>query len=214
MTRNCLGGRYPSRMGTRTSLRAAAVGLLVALGAASGASAQEPTGAQPGMTRIVLRPFPQVIVGSGEPTGDPNALSPFDAFSPARLTLVSTIVPVGPLLGDCATEAEANGNAFHGFGNQRYTFLQLTPRLVLHGFSNTGCALDAGIGGGVTYTVPLKKDVWLVASAGAYAIPGRGATLPARKQGNAGLDLVMRRAPAQTLSIGVSTRGVRLGGSF
>jgi hypothetical protein len=206
-------------MSTRSRLPVAIAALSVACAAwAAGASAQEPTGQAPpapAMTRIVLRPFPRLVPGLGEPTGDPNALDPFSAFTPARLSLVSDLIPVGPLLGnDCGEQSDASGNSFHGFPVQRYTFLQLTPHLVLHGFSNGGCALDSGIGGGVTYTVPLKKDMWLVASAGAYAIPGRGPTLPTRKRGDAGLDLVMRPAPDRTLSVGLGRRGVRFGGSF
>jgi hypothetical protein len=184
--------------------------VLVACTVTSRAGAQQPT-----VTRIVLQPFPRVVAVSGEPTGDPNALDAFSAFTPTRLSLMSTLTPLGPSLGpDCAMEAEAAGNTFHGFPVQRYTFLQLTPRLVLHGFSSTACALDSGIGGGITYTIPVKKDLWLVASAGAYAIPGGSAALPTRKRTDAGLDLVMRPAPNRTLSVGLGKRGVRLGGSF
>jgi hypothetical protein len=193
-------------------------GAVLSLLSASSALAQEPTSQPPpapAVTRIVLQPFPRLVVGSGEPTGDPNALDALSAFTPARLSLLSDLVPIGPLLGsDCAAQSEASGNSLHGFTMQRYTFLQLTPRLVLHGFSSTGCALDSGVGGGVTYTVPLKKNMWLVGSAGVYAIPGRGAALRARTRSDAGLDLMVRPAQDRTLSVGIGRRGVRFGGSF
>jgi hypothetical protein len=79
--------------------------------------------------------------------------------------------PMARAFPECESREEASGNSLNGFALQRYTFLRLTPALVLHGFSSAGCPVDAGGGGGITYSVPLKKDLWFVPSAGFYSIP-------------------------------------------
>jgi len=109
----------------------------------------------------------------------------------------------------------------NGFAVQRYTFLHLTPQLVLHGFSMAGCAVDAGMGGGFTYAVPLRKSLWLVSSAGFYALPTPAGGSPAIVSSAARIDVVKQLAWGRTLSLGLGTRNsfgqfsaLHFGGSF
>lgn len=126
-------------------------------------------------------------------------------FNPLRLTLNSGLFPVGDLFSGCASRGDASGNSVHGFAVERSTYLRLTPELVLHGFSNEGCAVDAGMGGGFTYAMRLGKSVWLVPSAGFYALPalgGRTSTLTS----SARIDIVKHLGWGRTLNFGLGTR--------
>jgi hypothetical protein len=96
---------------------------------------------------------------------------------------------------------------------QRYTFLQLTPNLTLHGFSSAGCPVDSAIGGAVTYSIPINPSIWLVAGAGVYTVPAHYG-LPARQQSDVRLDLVKTTNDGRSVSVGVGRRGVSIGGSF
>jgi hypothetical protein len=83
-----------------------------------------------------------------------------------------------------------------------------------------GCAVDAGMGGGLTYAIPLRKSLWLVPSAGFYALPhasGGSATVTTAAR----IDLVKQLAWGRTLSVGIGTRSgagqfnaLHFGGSF
>ena len=131
----------------------------------------------PTPTALQLRPL------FGEPTGGAGGLAPALAVMPLRLSLMGDTFPIAGALGGspCASREEASGNTVNGFVVQRQVYLAITPQLVLHGFSAAGCPLDAGIGGGMTYSRPVSKSLFLVASAGAYAIPGGGLG-PTRKR--------------------------------
>jgi hypothetical protein len=113
------------------------------------------------------------------------------------------------------------------FPTQFYTEIRLTPRLVLHGFSDLGCpgdslaAVGSGAGGGVSYTAPLRSDLWLVGSAGTYVVPAHfGST--GRRPAAGGLDLVVPGQNGGTWStgLGITSAGrnqrvvVRAGGTF
>jgi|SRR6478609_6851478 len=149
-----------------------------------------------------------------------NGLSVGTLFAPLRLSLTGGLFPQANAFSGCDVRAEASGNSVNGFAVQRYSFLRLTPQLTLHGFSMVGCSADAGMGGGLTYTVPLRKSLWLVASAGTYAQPHFGggaafATTAAR------VDVVKELAWGRTLSVGLGTRvgggafnALHFGGSF
>jgi len=163
----------------------------------------------PAPTALQLRPL------FGEPTGDAQGLAAALAVMPLRLSLMSTTFPIAGALGGnpCASREEASGNTVNGFAVQRQAYLAITPQLVLHGFSSAGCPLDAGIGGGVTYTVPVSKSVFLVASAGAYSLPsvqpGRVTT-----KGEARIDLVFRSTPDRAWGVGLGRRGLKLTGTW
>ena len=149
---------------------------------------------------IALPPLISVarLVGT-DPSGAAGTLNPAVASQSLRLTLVSTIFPLGSQFPNCATRMEASGNSIAGFPIQRMESLQLTPQLTLTGFTQGGCPVDAGIGGGVTYTVPLQRSLWLVASAGVYRTPFAFAT-------NAGVNLVKQTSKGRSLSVGLQRR--------
>ena len=168
-----------------------------------------------------MRPFaavpplvalPQVLLG--EPTGDASALPGYFASAPLRLSLQSGIFPIGDAFPQCATREEASGNSVGGIPVQRYTLLQLTPNLVLHGFTSAGCPIDGAIGGGLTYAARVAPSVWLVAAAGVYGVAPHY-PFPARVRGDLRVDLAEEAIDAgHSLSVGVGERGVSFGGVF
>jgi len=150
-----------------------------------------------------------------------NGLSMGASFAPLRLSLTGGLFSQAAAFSGCDSRADASGNSVNGFAVQRYSFLRLTPQLTLHGFSLTGCAVDAGMGGGLTYTVPLRKTWWLVASAGFYAQPKFGGGTSAFTTSAARVDVVKQLAWGRTLSVGLGTRtgggafnALHFGGSF
>jgi len=150
-----------------------------------------------------------------------NGLPTTSAFAPLRLTLTGGIFSQAAAFSGCDARADASGNSLNGFAVQRYTFLRLTPELVLHGFSLAGCAVDAGMGGGFSYAVPIRKNLWLVSSAGLYGMPAPGGGAPAVVTSAARVDVVKQLAWGRTLSVGLGTRlgsgvfnALHFGGSF
>ncbi len=150
----------------------------------------------------------------GEPTGNTVGLAPALAVLPLRLSLLGSAVPrASTLPGDpfhCESYEEASGNSQAGFPVEREVYLAMTSRLVLHGFSRLGCPVDARVGGGVTYTMPLARNVSIVPSAGAYA---RSSVAQGRvlTQGNVRVDLQLNTSSDWPLGIGVVKRGGRQG---
>jgi hypothetical protein len=187
--------------------------VLVGALAAPTAFAQEPT--SPGQSPWPLATnfqLPPTSLFVGEPTGN-GALSPWVASTPLRLSLQSPIFPMAGAFPNCAAYEDASGNSVQGFPVQRYTMLQLTPNLVLHGFSSAGCPIDAAIGAAVTYTVTIAPKLWLVAGAGIYGVPGHY-PLPPRQNGDLRVDLVKGLDDGRTMSVGIGRRGVTFGGTF
>jgi hypothetical protein len=195
-------------MDARSCQVLAAIVFAGVLVAARSALADEPT-AGPGMSttsmQLKLAPF-------GEPTGD-RALEPTIAVLPLRLSLINEAFPIGRAYGDdpCASSGDSAGNSIQGFPILRQAYLPITPRLVLHGFSRGGCPIDAGIGGGLTYSIPLPANLWLVASAGVYTQPSV-APGPALFKPDARLDVLLRKTPDSALSLGIGRRGIALTG--
>jgi hypothetical protein len=143
------------------------------------------------------------------------------AFAPLRLSLTSGLFSQAAVFPACDSRADASGNSVHGFAVQRYSFLPLAPQLVLHGFSTAGCAVDAGMGGGLTYVVPLRKSWFLVPSAGFYALPSAAGGGSMFVTTAARVDLVKQLAWGRTLTLGLGTRSgagqfnaLHFGGSF
>ncbi len=148
----------------------------------------------------------------GEPTGQRGVLGPLTAFQPLKLALTSTIFPVAGAYPQCATLQDDVGNSSHGIPVQRYLFVPFLPHLTLTLFSSDGCPIDGGGGGGLTYTVPLQRSMWLVSSAGLYGVPGRGAIMPAQTASDLRVDLVKETSPGHTLHFGIERKdgtGVR-----
>lgn len=158
-------------------------------------------------TALTLRPV------FGEPSGPAGTgLDPAAAVLPLRLSMLAMAFPLaGALPSDpynCRPREDASGNSQYGFPVEHQVYLAMTSRLVLHGFSRLGCPVDAVAGGGVTYSMPLSHDVWIVPGAGAYAksslTQGR---VPSK--GTVHVDLLMDTGNGRTLGIGVGKRGGR-----
>jgi hypothetical protein len=146
------------------------------------------------------------------------------ATIPLRMTFLPLPFPQGSAFGDAygcrPDDLAARGNTWNGLPMQRETAIRLTPRLTLVGFSQSGCPLDAGMGGGLVYAVPVHKNVWLAASAGAFMTPnfdlgarGIAASLPKVKS-ELRIDAIVRRKNGDPWTIGLGTRGLRFGGLF
>jgi hypothetical protein len=114
--------------------------------------------------------------------------------------------------------------------------LRLTPRLVLSGFTQLGCPIDAGLGAGLTYAMPVRGSSWLVFGGGVYGAPAqaqlfgglgpsmlgvvRGTPSPLSAAGR--VDLVWKAGGERTFNLGVQAlapgaRGVQsvmFGGGF
>jgi hypothetical protein len=203
-------------------LRVSVAIVLAALSVAGVAAAQEPT-----FTLTPYAPPPTASVLAPGAAADSSALPPDAASLAFRLALISSMYPVGPAFGTGGCGALSVAAAGTILPTQPYTQIQLTPRLVLHGFSDLGCpgdpyaSLDAGMGGGLTYAMPLRPALWLVGSAGAYGVPAHD-VVPARAVVGGGLDLVTKTKDNRvfTTGIGLSARGggvriiPRVGGTF
>jgi hypothetical protein len=181
---------------------------------AARADATSPTPSfMPVATPLTLRPL------FGEPTSQGTGIAPSLAVLPLRLAMLGSAFPrassspTDPLRCD----PDSSGNSEYGFPVERQVYLAMTSRLVLHGFSRFGCPVNAVVGGGVTYTMPLAQGVSIVPSAGAYAksslVQGR---VPTR--GMVRVDLMMHSSDDRTLSIGVGrqhgVQGVHLTGTW
>ncbi len=151
----------------------------------------------------------------GEHVGDTTGLAPALAVLPVRLSLLGAAFPIAPALGGapCASREEASGNTQSGFALQHQISAAWTPRLTLTGFSQLGCPLDAGMGGALTYSVPLARDVWLLASVGVYTLPGlqpgRVVAMP-----DARLDVLFQKPSGRGVAVGMGLRGFKLTASW
>jgi hypothetical protein len=168
------------------------------------------------MPPLTLRP--SVTLGvpwfvPSEPTGPAGALlSPWAASTPLRLSLQGGIHPLAGAFANCATREEPAGNSVNGFAIQRFASFSLTPALSLQGFSSAGCPVDGAIGGGIAYTTPLARTLWMTFSAGAYGVPAHP-PIPARVQSDARVDVTKDVGKGRTLSVGVGKSGITFGGA-
>ena len=85
------------------------------------------------------------------------------------------------------------------------------PRLTLFGFSRGGCALDGAAGGGATFIVPIRQDIFFVASAGAIYLPATGPTVAPAHSTSARGDVVFRRPDGRSFSLGIGSTGIENG---
>jgi hypothetical protein len=138
--------------------------------------------------------------------GEPGAPSPLASFTPLRLSLNQGLFPTASAIQGCPSREDASGNSINGFPIERYSYLRLSPRLTIHGFSSIGCAADAGLGGGLTYAAPLGKKLWLVSSIGFYGLPPIDSARSAVVSASARLDLVKQLPAGHVLTFGMGTR--------
>jgi hypothetical protein len=191
-------------------------------GAAVGVSIAAPAPAQQ-QGAAPLVPIVTPLFSDDALMRDRSSLPVGAAFSPLQLSLVGGLFSQAQTLPGCASREDASGNSAGGFGLQRYSYLQLAPRLVLHGFSTAGCAIDSGLGGGLTYSLPLTKSLWLVSSMGFFTLPPLENARSTVVTTSARVDLVKHLGWGRTLSIGLGTRqrtgasqfsAMSFGGSF
>ena len=168
--------------------------------------------AQPSMSPLVSNLQLTAPWLRGEPTG-PAGVSQWVLSAPLRLSLQGQIHSVARGFPNCVSREEPSGNTINGFAVQRFASIRLTDALTLQGFSSAGCPVDGAIGGGVTYTVPLKPSLWVVASAGVYGVPAH-LPLPAQQANDVRLDLTKQLDDQRTMTLGVGRRGVSVGGAW
>jgi len=171
-----------------------------------------------------LAPLPPVVVRSSSE----SAQLPDDAVAlPLRMSILSAVASPSPSDGMTVHAACGQSSVDAASTNlpvQPHVEVQLTLRLTLETFSNLGCpgdpyaAFDTGMGGGLAYASPLRKNLWLVAAAGMYGMPSRGEGV-----GATGVDLMWKSPSGRTTSVWVGTvsttkRGTRImarvGGTF
>jgi hypothetical protein len=210
-----MGGVHLGQLQARGSAEGrVALALGAALIAVSAAARAQPQSAAPLVPIVTPLRGDDVFAGK-------HGLSAYSAFTPLRLTLSGGLFSQANAFSGCDARSDASGNSVNGFAVQRYTFLRLAPQLVLHGSSMAGCAVDAGMGGGLTYTLPLRKNLWLVSSAGFYALPSPGGGSYALVTKGVRVDVVKQLAWGRTLSVGLGSRldsgvfnALNFGGSF
>ncbi len=169
----------------------------------------------------------RALVAHSAPTDDglgtPGALLPFSTFTPLHLSLTQGLFPIESRFPGCASREDASGNSINGFAVERYSYLRLTPQLTLHGFSSAGCAIDAGLGGGLTYSTPLANKWWLASSVGFYTLPPADSSMSAVVSTSARVDVVKQLPAGHVLNFGLGTRNrggaglfnaVSFGGNF
>ena len=171
--------------------------------------AASPVHAQSASAPLQLNPVP-----TDDGLGERGAVVPFAAFTPLRLSLAQGLFPIGDKLPGCDSREDASGNSINGFPIERYSYLRLTPRLTLHGFSSGGCLVDAGIGGGLSYSSPLGKNLWLVSSVGFYGLPPVDPVLSAVVSTAARVDVVKQLPTGHYLNVGLGTRNRTGAGLF
>jgi hypothetical protein len=201
----------------RHGSRSVAFAIAAILSLAPLAAAQEPS-FSPATLPAYSPPVPASVFTAGG-AADASVLLPYSAVTPLRLSLLSSIYLLGPAFGPGGCGASSVLAAGTILPVQPYAQFALTERLILHGFSDLGCPgdryapLDAGVGGGLTYAMPLRPNLWLVGSGGVYGVPPQGVGL-GRGAADLRIDLVKRLTDDRTLSVGVGRRSVGISGRF
>ena len=167
------------------------------------------TAASPALSQVPALLAPARPAAGGEPTGDASLLSGYLASMPVRLSLEGSFFPEDRGFPNCETREEAAGNALGGgIPVQHVASIRLVPNLVLSGFTRVGCPIDAGIGGALSYAIPLRPSMWLVLSAGAFGTPAFPQTLELQRSRSTvdavGTSHLMWQAPSgRAFSLGV-----------
>lgn len=161
--------------------------------------------------------LPQTTVIPTRPgdTSSDSAGLPLDlGMLPMRLSMTTFLWPQGKLVLGCDENTEYSANTSGYFPLQRAAAMHLVPRLTLVGFSTTRCPVDTTAGAGLMYTAPIRKDVWLVASAQIPILPTttfvQKPTVPIEPR----VDVVLKSSQDKTFSVGVGRRGLLFGGAF
>lgn len=187
---------------------------IVVLGVAllSGGAAHAQSVATPSASSPSTLVLPGPAARLGDDANSTRGLSFDGALLPLRLSLQGTF-PYARVVTACAASSENVGTTA-SLTQQRAVALRLTPALSLVGFSTTTCPVDSQASAGFVYVAPIRRDLWLVASAGVtlyptttFAPPAAGARTDAR------VDLTWKRG-AGTVSFGVGLRGFSMAAAF
>jgi hypothetical protein len=214
----------------------ASVAFVGALCASPLALAQVSASTAPVAMSLPQNPFGDRAGGAGDFSG-------FLLSAPLRLSLVGSVIPKASGFPNCVSRDDDVGNSVGGIPVQHYSELRLTPRLVLSGFTQLGCPIDAGLGAAFTYAVPLRPSLQLVFGAGLYVAPGQiglfrgpqasvlqylgslqalavqGPRFDSPVNGAARVDLVWNTKDGHPYNVGVETVGagrqtIKFGGGF
>jgi hypothetical protein len=144
-------------------------------------------------------------------------------IEPLRLGLLSDVPSRSANEPGCSDRVETIGSltaAGPGSAMQftRRVPIPFIPRLTLVGFSRAGCPIDAAIGTGATYVVPLRPSVFFVMSSGVLVQPPYG-NRPLTIIPKVRADVVFDRGEGRSWSVGVQTihrhgPGITFGGIF
>jgi hypothetical protein len=173
---------------------------------------------------VTSRP-PVTWIGLGRASDASGSTGHFDrigelALEPLRLALLGEYVPGPTNDAGCVGSSEHAGvTGGSGFPSQRIFGMNLlggpasswrTPRLTLFGFSRGGCPLDRAAAGGLMFVLPIRQDVFFVASGGAIYLPNAPNGTPVTNGTGAASaqvrgDLVFTRSGGRSFSVGVGT---------
>jgi hypothetical protein len=142
------------------------------------------------------------------------------AMQPLRLGLMSGAVPHPFGTPGCEPSGRATG--LSPMPNQRlaangiHLFSDL--RLTVFGFSRDGCAFDQLAGGGMTLSVPIKKDVMFMWSGGAIYLPHAGPNGTNATESSIRMDVVWQGQNGRAYMVGIGAKNggphVSFGGVF
>ena len=158
-------------------------------------------------TSLVAEFQPIALDARSAPSSDFTAET---LVAPLRLSLENSIVPIGSQFAGCATHDEPSGNSRGGIPLSFQRAFRLTPLLVLAGFSQLGCPIDANIGGTLAFTIAIAPHVSLVLAGGLIAAPGQlqlsNRANPATNAA-ARADVMWTTRGGRTYGVGVGTIG-------
>lgn len=170
-------------------------------------------------TAIVGPPPVQWSGAPGDMTGRSGARAPSSQailFEPLRLGMLGDVPPMSPGDPGCRDHLEAIGNATASSAGAPLQFLHartLAPRLTLFGMSRAGCAVDAAIGGGLVYVVPLRPKMFFVLGVSTLVQPAYGGR-PAIVRPQVRADVVFDRGGGRSWNVGIRSTGATSGVSF
>lgn len=189
-------------------MRAIGLAATLAIATASSVAAAQP-----------VRPL--VPIASSDTLTLPDARDAH-ALSSLRLGLMSSAVPHAFGTAGCEPAGYVTGlspmptEAIAASGVRLWRKSDL--RLTLFGFSRDGCALDALVGGGLAFTLPIKKDVMFMWGGGAIYLPHGGPNGAPRSEGELRAGIVWTTRNGNSYTVGISARNggphVSLSGVF
>jgi hypothetical protein len=97
---------------------------------------------------------------------------------------------------------------------ERWLTRELAPHLRFLGSIRSGCGTETGGGAGLSYTIEVKRDFFVVASIGAWLTPRIGGVRENRVDPVARLDLVWRMRDGSAFNFGLFASNTTIGIGF